>query len=651
LARDERFLGLDQTDKPLSKAQKAEVMASADVVGLMAGRVSVDSMDESGVIRVSVEDTDPDMAKDLVNAVLKAYRDRNIEVKKRINKEASSDLNAIFKRLEAEKVTSQDELYRFDRDNDFSENRRAAVNDRILALNRSLRDVHTTRVRAAQDMAQLRKYRNSKDIFGVSAPSLMRDGLVGELKRRYLELSAKRKELAATYLDGHPRIQAIDQQLDQLIALAARHVNSMYDAAAQQEAAAAVEEKDLLQQLEAARKEDVEIRKAKVEHDRLQARTDEDKMFYDKVAKRITETDITRDIGVNNINILDMAVTPKSPVRPNVQVATLIGLVLALVLGLLVALLIDTLDNTIKTREDIENILGVPYLGAIPTFEPGDPTEGLPVPEDRIDLYVHFRPNSQAAEAARSVRTNLLFMRPDQPARTVLVTSASPREGKSSTSTTLAITLAASTGKAIIIDTDLRKPRLHKLFGLPGGEGGVTSYLLSHQPVEDFVRKTEVAGLDFLPCGPLPPNPAELIHSQRFRELVSELASKYEAVIFDSPPAGVVTDPLVLASLVDGVVLVAHSEATRRDQLKTVVDGMRAVNASILGVVQSRSTSRSIGYAYYYAKGYRRGGQYRYQYRYQREPDQGLELGEESAPPAPAASGGKQDADNDSHAA
>jgi capsular exopolysaccharide synthesis family protein len=179
----------------------------------------------------------------------------------------------------------------------------------------------------------------------------------------------------------------------------------------------------------------------------------------------------------------------------------------------------------------------------------------------------------------------------------------------------------------------------------------VTSYLLSHQPVEDFVRKTEVAGLDFLPCGPLPPNPAELIHSQRFRELVSELASKYEAVIFDSPPAGVVTDPLVLASLVDGVVLVAHSEATRRDQLKTVVDGMRAVNASILGVVQSRSTSRSIGYAYYYAKGYRRGGQYRYQYRYQREPDQGLELGEESAPPAPAASGGKQDADNDSHAA
>lgn len=636
LARDPKFLGFDNAAKPLTQAQKDAIMASADVVGMLAVRIIVDAADDSGVIKLSIEDPDPEYARDIVNAVLKAYRDRNIDVKKRVVKEASSDLNAIFKRLETEKSQSQTALFQFEKENDFSETRRTALADRILTLAKAEREVHTVKLRAQQEMSQLKKFRGSRDVFSVSAPGLLRDALVVDLKRRYLDVSTKRKELAVTYLDNHPRIQALDQQSEQLLTLAARHVTAVYDAAAQLHRAAEVEERDIADQLEKAREEDRVVRQAKIEYDSLKARSDEDKMFYEKVAKRITETDLLRDIGVNNINILDMAVTPKSPVRPNVRLSLALGALLALLVGVGAAFAVDALDNTVKNREDVEGLLHVPWLGSIPTFQAINPKEGLPVPEDRIDLYVHYRPNSLAAEAARAVRTNLLFMRPDNPARVILVTSGSPREGKSSTSVTLAITLAASTGRAILVDTDLRKPRLHKLFGIPGGQGGLTSYLLSHEPIENFVCKTDVPGLDFLPCGPLPPNPAELMHSERFHALREELVARYEVVLFDSSPVMLVTDPLVLASLCDGVVVVAHADQTRRESLKGTLGALRSVGAEILGVVLSRSTHLTGGYNYYYGGSayggsgdeQRYGYRYRYRYRYRRDPDQGDEAGD-----------------------
>ncbi|MSQ82196.1 MAG: polysaccharide biosynthesis tyrosine autokinase [Myxococcales bacterium] len=629
LARDERFLGLNNPTRPLSRAQKDVVIASADVVGMMAARVMIEATDDSGVVKVSIEDEDPEVARELVNATLKAYRDRNIDVKRRIVKEASSDLNTIFKRLESEKTDSQNALYNYDRDHDFSDTRRTVVADRILALSRALRDVRMAKLKAAQEVSSLKKFRGSRDVFAASAPGLMRDGLVGELKRRFLELSTKRKDVATVYLEGHPRIIAIDQQIEQLVVLASRHTAAMHDSAVQLATAAASEERDLEAQLSAARTEDDEIRRAKIEHDRLVTSADEDKLFYDKVAKRLTETDIARDIGVNNINILDLAVTPKAPVRPNVQLSLAVGFLLALVAGCAVAAGVSVLDNTIKDREDVEQILGVPFLGSVPFFEQANAEEGLPVPVDRADLYAHYRPHSRVAEAARSMRTNLLFMRPDRPPRTILVTSAAPREGKTATSTTLAITLGASTGKALLVDTDLRKPRLHKLFGLPGGEGGLTSHVLTNQPIENFIRKTDVPGLDLLPCGPLPPNPAELVHSERFRLAVKRLEELYDAVIFDSSPIQLVTEPLVMASMVDGVVIVAQAEVTRRDSAKVVIDGLRSVNANIFGMVLSRTRWRSGGYGYYYANGYRRGGPYtyRYSYRYQRSANLDSDIG------------------------
>ena len=617
LARDDRFFGFPYADKPLTKAQKEAAMANADAVGMMSARIIVEMADDSLISRISIEDPDPEFARDLANAVMAAYKDRNINNKRRVVQDAYADLRVMRKKLEETKNQSQQGLFDFERQHDFSDNRRLAVNDRILELNHALRDVHAARVKAEVDVAQLKKSRGVKDFFSASAPTLMRDTLVSELKRRWLDLGTRRRELATTYLEKHPRIEALDQQMIQLEGLASRHINATYEAALQTQAGAAAEEADIVAQLQLANAEDEEIRLNKLAHDKLLAKSEEDKMFYEKVAKRYAETDLTKDVGVNNVSILDAAVTPLGPVRPNMQLSLAIGLLLALLFGVAAALAAESLDNTVQSRTDVEEILGLPYLGSIPTFDVQETSEGKQVPDGLMDLYVYYRPNSRVAEAARSVRTNLLFMRPDKPLHTILVTSAHPREGKTSTSSTLAVTLAAASGRCVLVDTDLRKPRLHKVFGIPN-VGGVTGYILSRDPLINFVHPTVVPGLDFVPCGALPPNPSEILHTDRFKMMVDELKQHYTTVIFDSPPIEIVADALVVAALVDGVVVVAHSAKSRLDWISSALGQLRSVKAPLLGIVLSRTDTRGAGYGYYYGKGYRRGTAYRarYQYRY-----------------------------------
>ena len=618
LGRDERFFGFQNESKPITKAQKESIMANADVVGMMAARVIVEMSEDTLVSKISVEDGDPEFARDLSNAVMAAYKDRNINNKRRVVQDAYSDLRVLRKKMEDAKNASQQSLFEFEHAHDFSETRRLAVNERILSLNSRLRDVHALRVKAELDVGQLKRARSGKDIFSASAPAIMRDGLVGELKRRWLDLNFKRKELAATYLEKHPKLESVEEQIRNLEQLATRHVTALYESATQSLTSAEFEEQEIQEQLKVAKAEDDEIRQAKLNHDRLLAKAEEDKMFYEKVAKRYAETDLTKDVGVNNVSILDAAVTPRAPVRPNMQLGFAVGLLLALLAGVAAAMAADALDNTVQGREDVETVLGVPYLGAIPTFEPEEQAEGKTVPDGLLDLYVYYRPNSRAAEAARSIRTNLMFMRPDQPPRTLLVASAHPREGKTSTSATLAITLAAASGRCVLVDSDLRKPRLHKVFGLPN-IGGVTGYMMNKDTrIQTCVQATNVPGLDLLACGALPPNPSEILHLERFRQMIEELKSVYDIVILDSPPIEIVTDALVIASLVDGVLLVAHTGKSRHDWVQSAIGQLRAINAPLMGVVLSRTVTTGVGYGYYYGKGYRKGGGYRarYQYRY-----------------------------------
>jgi len=304
-------------------------------------------------------------------------------------------------------------------------------------------------------------------------------------------------------------------------------------------------------------------------------------------------------------------VVPGGPVRPKPIQNLGIAIIAGLGGGIALAFLIEALDNTLKTQADVESLLGVPVLGLIPVIgSKQDVKDEKKEDADRSrDLGVLLDPKSLAAECCRSIRTNILFMSPDHPIRTMVVTSPSPQEGKTTTAANLAITMAEAGGRVLIVDTDLRRPRLHKSFGVPN-QVGVSTVIVGETTLEEAIKRSEVPNLDVLTCGPVPPNPAELLHTAKFAKMLDSLKERYDRIILDSPPTSAVTDPVVLGNIADGVILVVKGGRTTRDAASHAQRQLGSANARLLGVIVNEIdfSNPAYGYQYYYYRNYSRYG-------------------------------------------
>jgi capsular exopolysaccharide synthesis family protein len=281
-------------------------------------------------------------------------------------------------------------------------------------------------------------------------------------------------------------------------------------------------------------------------------------------------------------------------VKPNVPLLFLFSVALGLVGGLSLAFGLEYMDDTVSSQAEIEERLGLPFLGLLPAI----PEDIAPDPLSR-DLHMHRHPNSSVAECCRAIRTNLLFMSPDKPFRTMLVSSSGPREGKSTAVISLGVTMAQSGSRVLIVDTDMRRPRLHKAFGVPN-DLGVSSLVVGEGSLDAAVKSTEVANLFVLPCGPIPPNPAELLHTGAFKDLLKSVSAKFDRVILDSPPIGPLTDAVILGTQVDGVVLVLKAGETSREMVKRTARALIDVKARMFGVVLNQADLADPRYGQYY---------------------------------------------------
>lgn len=334
--------------------------------------------------------------------------------------------------------------------------------------------------------------------------------------------------------------------------------------------------------------------------------------------------------AVNSLSVIEPATMPTFPIGPEILMTVLTAAAIGLSLGVGAAYLMEYLDDTIKNPDDIRRISGLPTLTGI--------SETKGIDHTGFSLITHTNPRSPVAEAYRSLRTAVLFSNVDQTARTIVVTSAGPQEGKSFTSANLAIVLAQSSHRVLLIDADLRRPTQHKLFDKQVTYG-LTNLLLDMPPSFDSSRlgdmysqlsravlATSVSGLFLMTTGELPPNPAELVGSLRMKTLIKALATRFDFVIIDTPPVLAVTDAVVLSTRVDSVLLVARSGSTRQSQLKHAVMRLHEVNANISGVVLNRINKQS-GEYYHYYKSY-----------YPSDSDKG-EKAKEIAPAAPVEAG------------
>lgn len=337
----------------------------------------------------------------------------------------------------------------------------------------------------------------------------------------------------------------------------------------------------------------------------LQGQLAQYRSSYGNVLSQLESIRMAEANAVDTITVVVPAVAPLLPVRPRVLVNTLLALIVGAMLGAGIVFLIEYVDDTVKLPEQVEAMTGLSTLGVVGREKNGNGRlRGAARPADgaRPALVTLEKPRSPNAEAYRTVRTGIQFSSVDEPIRSLLVTSAGPSEGKSTTAANLAVVMAQAGNKVVLIDADLRKPTQHKLWGTPNTVGLTGVLLLEEQPESlDYVlAPTQVENLWLISSGQLPHNPSELLGSQKLQRLMARLLQDYDYLIFDAPPALAVTDPIVLGQSLDGVLVVVDSGGTRAPALAQTVQALAKVHAHIIGVVLNKFPVKAGGYYYYY---------------------------------------------------
>jgi non-specific protein-tyrosine kinase len=404
--------------------------------------------------------------------------------------------------------------------------------------------------------------------------------------------------IAATDSDPHQSKVIADELARQLILQSP--ISSQQKQAEQQSAFVTSQQEILRTQIEAAQKTLSDLNnQAAIENDTqklqdLNARISALQTKVDNWQKNYASLSALLNSGSNNfLTILSPAQEPTSPVSPNVPRNILFGAVAGLVLAGCIIFLLEYLDDTIKAPDDAQRILNLPTLGAITRIS------GIHKPADHLITLLH--PRSPIAEAYRVLRTNLRFSGIENPTGAVLVTSGGPAEGKTTTAANLAITMAQSGKRVVLVDTDLRRPSIHKFFDLPNNVGLSSLFLGDAQSLDQVIQPTAIEGLRVLTSGQVPPNPAEVLESKQMNEILSRLRAQSDMVILDSPPVLAVADASILGSRCSGAVLVVDAGHTRSELSRRAVETLGQTKVKVLGVVLNKlSSRRASGYYYYY---------------------------------------------------
>ncbi|OGB65308.1 MAG: hypothetical protein A2Y94_01355 [Caldithrix sp. RBG_13_44_9] len=343
---------------------------------------------------------------------------------------------------------------------------------------------------------------------------------------------------------------------------------------------------------------------------RLTRELEVDQETYNLMTKKLEETRITEAGQEENIQILDLAILPDSPIKPKKRLNLMLGALIGLGLGIGLTFLLEYFDDSIKNPEELEK-MGFPILATIPEISSkevienvisanGESEEMGEARQIETRLVTHFDPKSPVSEAYRTLRTNIQFKNKKTKQHVILVTSSAPKEGKSTTVANLAITMAQMGNKTVLIDGDLRRPVIHSIFNMKK-ENGLTNYLIGNATLKEIVRPTFVEHLAVIPSGPLPPNPSELLGSDEMKKLLEDLKNQFEVILFDSPPVIAVTDAAIMSTLVDGIVLVIKAHQTHREAIKRAKSLLDTAEARIFGsLLNGVNIQKTYGTNYYY---------------------------------------------------
>lgn len=572
------LVGIGFSDGVAQKEMTEADLASA-IFGRFSSRLTIEPVRLSQLAKISFESKDPELAALVANAVAEVYIDSDLEARYKMTKQASVWLQERLSSLKSKLDDSERNLQAYREKEgivDIKSSSQSGAGKQIEDVTQRLVDTRMNRAAAENAYNQIKSAPKGADLS--SLPAVIRNPIVADAKRQELEAERRLSETAQRYGTEHPKYMQAEGEAKAARENTRRQVDNVVLSVTREYEAARGTEKALEGIMAAARGSVQTINRKEFELNVLEREVESNRQMYDMFMQRAKETNVSGDLQSAVARVIDAGIVPKTPVKPQKLHIIFIAFMVGLFIGVLSSLLLDRLDNTLKTTEDVESKLKQPLLTTLPLLGK-DEIERTSTARLFLD-----QPKSLYSEAIRTARTGVLLSAIDLPKRILLVTSSLPGEGK----TTFSINLAmahAHTKKTLLIDSDMRRPAITKGLDLGKGARGLSNLVSGTATLEECLQTVDGSDLMILPSGNIPPNPLELLLSQKFKDTLAQLSETFDIIVIDSPPVELVSDALVIGSLTTGVIYVAKALSTPYQLVKKGLQRIRRADGQILGVV------------------------------------------------------------------
>ena len=584
------FTPVRSVEPPLA----VETMTQSTTMDRFLADLTVSPIRNSRLVDVKFESPDAALSARVANALAKAYIEQNLEFKFMSSKEASDWLGRQLAEQRQQVEASEQALQRYREQTDAvpMEDRQNIVVQKLTDLNAAVTRAKTERLLKEAAYNQIRELQNDRAALD-TFPAILSNTFIQQQKGELADLQRQQAQLSDKLGPRHPDMVKVGLAVQTAEAKIQGEISKVVQAMHNDYQQALAQEESLTTALEQQKRDALALNRKGIEYGVLARDAVSNRQIFESLMQRTKETGISGELKKSNIRVVDPAETPRGPATPNTRNNLLLALLGGAMLGIGLAFFFEYLDSSIKSPDEVKEHLQLPFLGMVPALF----DKAVTNPLINNGVPPHF------SESFRAVRTNLLFSSADEGARSVVVTSTGPGEGKTLVAANLAMALAQAGQRVLLIDADMRKPRVHTVFDKPQ-EPGLSNVLVGNAKSSDSVHMTAVPGLWVMPAGLDPPNPAELLGSKRFKEFMESLSAQFDWVMVDTPPVMAVTDSSVVAHLATGVVFVVGAEMTSRQAAQRAIEQLEHARAKFIGAVLNRVDLQHN--AYYYSQHYRR---------------------------------------------
>jgi succinoglycan biosynthesis transport protein ExoP len=570
-----------------------ETTAESAVIDGFLGGLIVSPLRTTRVVNVAYRSSDPEFAARAVNTLASEYIKQSIELRLAASQEANDWLAKQLEdqRKKVEETESALQRYRETHNSISTEDKRDIVVQRLADLNGAVTKAKTDRIDRESEynrLITLKQDQQALDAF----PAIMANPYVQQLKTEIANLQRQQAQLAARYGERHPEMVNATTQLRTAEAKLQIEIDRIVESVRGDFLTAQAREKSLTEALESQKTEALASNRRGIEYGVLEREAVSNRQLYENLLQRTKESSVSTGFKSTNIQMIDRAEVPRGPILPQTSRDLLSAFLMGCVVAVGLVFGLERLDNRIKSPEEIKLHLKVPFLGLVPSIR-----------DKSASQLLSAGTPPGFSEAIRAIRTAVIFSSPDEKSRSVLVTSTSPHEGKTLVASNLAVALAQAGQRTLVIDADMRRPRMHEVFEY-AQEPGLSNVLVSDGDLGTAIRPTTIPHLSFMPAGHIPPNPAELLGSKRCDALLKGLAERFDWVIIDAPPVMAVTDAAVLAHQAGGVLFVIGSEMTSRTAAATAISQLVTAQGRLIGAVINGADLQR--HSYYYAPYHRK---------------------------------------------